>query len=814
MVKLLTLLFLTVGAFQAFAAWDGKSAKKPASESIDGKDFFLIKSEANLAWFRDSVNKVRGVAKINAKLMASLDMGGKLFVPIAAGSGDTEFGGTFDGNGFTISNLYINSEELGNIPNEFCPEKKPKCNAQNVGFIGVLGGGGVVKNLNLDKVDISASTNKGVSGGDTNPVSVGPVVGFQKGGDVEECFASGNILTSGMGNSVGGIVGNSWSKGISNSLSTITILVSGDSSAVGGIVGSIRSGAGGGSVTIKSCAYDGKIILNSGNGTAGGVVGFYEKGKLTVSRSYFDSDIIGNGLGKQTEGLVVDGSITATMSVNTAKVVCDLNGGEYANKTCSQGGAWSVGDVHVVLNGISRNDNEDMAYAIVFDANGGVFPEGSKTIKYLTSGETITADEISLPVHGDTAFGGWALTPDATKPTKDFGTVVTSKTIYAYWKNMFEITFNANSGKFPDGELTKKISVSEGSVISVAGVDLPTTYTADGKTYYFTGWATSNTATSALESLGKASANKVFYAVWTETPTYSVIFDTGDESSATFVEGDSKAEVPQPPTADGYEFAGWFADEKYTKAFDFEKTAITENTVVYAKWNVVMYKITYNLGGGNNNSANPKEYTVESETIVLKKPKKEGYVFNGWYYDKSFTKPATQISKGSTGDKTFYAKWTDRTYTITYMAGSYALEIIPADKKIYDVPVNLRGASYTRMGYIQDGWSTTNNGRKTYDLNEAYIQNADLTLYPYWIEDPLSIGTSKESLAGRFGVSVQNRGIEISSLKAGTQVKIFDMQGCLVKSAYSQGATLRVDGINPGSYIVRADSQARLVNVR
>ena len=34
-----------------------------------------------------------------------------------------------------------------------------------------------------------------------------------------------------------------------------------------------------------------------------------------------------------------------------------------------------------------------------------------------------------------------------------------------------------------------------------------------------------------------------------------------------------------------------------------------------------------------------------------------GYVFKGWYLDKKFKKKVTVINKGSSGNKTLYAKW-------------------------------------------------------------------------------------------------------------------------------------------------------------
>jgi hypothetical protein len=36
-----------------------------------------------------------------------------LFVPIAVGTGSVSFGGIFDGNGYSISNLYLDSEKFG-----------------------------------------------------------------------------------------------------------------------------------------------------------------------------------------------------------------------------------------------------------------------------------------------------------------------------------------------------------------------------------------------------------------------------------------------------------------------------------------------------------------------------------------------------------------------------------------------------------------------------------------------------------------------------------------------------------------------------
>ena len=70
------------------------------------------------------------------------------------------------------------------------------------------------------------------------------------------------------------------------------------------------------------------------------------------------------------------------------------------------------------------------------------------------------------------------------------------------------------------------------------------------------------------------------------------------------------------------------------------------------------YTITYHLGDGDGINGNPAFYTINTETFTLTDPSKEGYLFCGWFSDAEFTTAATTtITKGSMGDKTFYAKW-------------------------------------------------------------------------------------------------------------------------------------------------------------
>jgi len=69
------------------------------------------------------------------------------------------------------------------------------------------------------------------------------------------------------------------------------------------------------------------------------------------------------------------------------------------------------------------------------------------------------------------------------------------------------------------------------------------------------------------------------------------------------------------------------------------------------------YTITYVLKGGVNHYENPTSYTQKTSTFSLKSPSRKGYMFKGWYTDKKMKHRVYNIKIGSTGNKTFYAKW-------------------------------------------------------------------------------------------------------------------------------------------------------------
>lgn len=88
-------------------------------------------------------------------------------------------------------------------------------------------------------------------------------------------------------------------------------------------------------------------------------------------------------------------------------------------------------------------------------------------------------------------------------------------------------------------------------------------------------------------------------------------------------------------------------------------------TLTLAACKTKTYNIFYELDGGTHvEESIPTTYTKDSEEIVLPIPSKRNFVFEGWYTASTNGVKVTAILKGSTGDKTFYARWKEASLSI------------------------------------------------------------------------------------------------------------------------------------------------------
>lgn len=748
-IKFLTLFVLLTVFGQAFAVWDG-STMVAATKGSDG--FYVIDSEEKLAWFANESNKNHtGEFKQNAKLDADLDMGSHLWIPICAGAGGTginkitycKYNATFDGKGHTISNLKMVSAELGEIDSLY---------VQNIGFIGALGSG-TIKGLTLENVIVLGQGNGGryVQQSSSNnayskPVSIGTLVGWSSG-TIENCRAIGEIVTSGEGQSVGGLVGNAGGGFITGSVSEVSIDASGIAYA-GGIVGYTKN-----TVSINSCVYAGSGVHAEGSGViagkpyesqAGAIVGNPFNGSVNVSQVYYDNTVIENACGQN--GTRISGDTTGTSNLNSEEVVCALNGGTWDGDEMKCNNLPSTTHWSVGVSGLSYDGSD--GYTVTFDANGGAFSVGAKTSKPMALNASISAEEIATPSRGDNySFAGWATSADASVSSSDLGTVTGPTTIYAVWKPIYTITFDANQGTFPEGENTQTVRVVEGKIISEEGFKIPGKITINGVHYSFTGWALTQEELLSADAIPDTvhladvlvDRDMTLYAVWTAAKIVTVTFNPNGHGTTSVeyvnIDKGQSTQKPDDPTAfAGYSFLRWCETSEPCKTeFNFG-TAIEENITLYASWEKLTYNITYDLNGATGSHSNPLEYTVETASFAFENPTlSEGFDFIGWFYDKNLSNPATSIKKGTTGDKNIYAKWSVSTYTVTYRAGSNGSGEEPSAKEQYGTPIELAGRTMNREGYVQDGWSTSDEGSLEYQFGQMYSEYKDIALYPHWV---------------------------------------------------------------------------------
>jgi hypothetical protein len=184
-------------------------------DGLTAETAYLITTPDELIWVRNNLTKY-------FKLGAAIDLSGILWAPI--GDSDTPFTGEFDGNGYQISNLTIDS------------------NAVDIGLFGVIGEFGVVRKVGLEHANVKYSNPIFQNGGYTGH---GGVLAGTNIGTIEKSYAKGALTIEGNGAvsiySGGGLVGNN-TGAIENSFSQVSVFNDANSlnqsyDSIGGLAG-------------------------------------------------------------------------------------------------------------------------------------------------------------------------------------------------------------------------------------------------------------------------------------------------------------------------------------------------------------------------------------------------------------------------------------------------------------------------------------------------------------------------------------------------------------------------------------------------
>ncbi len=206
------------------------------------------------------------------------------------------------------------------------------------------------------------------------------------------------------------------------------------------------------------------------------------------------------------------------------------------------------------------------------------------------------------------------------------------------------------------------------------------------------------------------------------------------------------ASKPTDPELAGHAFSFWAkGSPDSTTPFSFS-SEITEDTDLYAVFDIETYSVTY---VSEVQSVPSDSYTFETGLSALPTPTKTGYTFAGWYEDASFTTEAgTSIPAGSTGNKTFYAKWTIKVLLNTLNNGT-------TEKNVVYGKTVTEPTAPTQTGCTFAGWYRSSDGGTTlastaYDFSSAVTEG--FTLYAKWTVSGFT-GTVDEFLSASFGTT-------------------------------------------------------------
>jgi len=222
-------------------------------------DPYVIKTLTQLQEMKDYLSAYFILAN-NINAIATEQWGGG-FEPIGI---STPFTGSFDGQGYRITNLYINRPTTSNI-----------------GLFSSLGTASVIKNIKLKDVNITGGNQY-----------VGALVGLIiQPGTVSNCYSTGSV--SGI-TAVGGLVGNNRGD-ILDCYSRCSVM---GTNMVGGLAGNNNAAVGYGTTTNS---YSAGVVI--GGADTGGLVGWNDG---VVTNSFWDIQTSGwetssGGTGKTTE---------------------------------------------------------------------------------------------------------------------------------------------------------------------------------------------------------------------------------------------------------------------------------------------------------------------------------------------------------------------------------------------------------------------------------------------------------------------------------------------------------------------------------
>lgn len=301
------------------------------------------------------------------------------------------------------------------------------------------------------------------------------------------------------------------------------------------------------------------------------------------------------------------------------------------------------------------------------------------------------------------------------------------KKFYALWTSIqYTLTYDLNGGSYAGTNPVSYTYTTQPSLLTEQDVS----YTG----YKFLHWIlngspiTGTPVSGGSESDGGRKMDFTVSAEW-ELIDYKIVFyETGgtkvDSRKYNVEDGISEDEMPTTEWV-GHKFLGWFIGDKRIT----EIKPGSEPLELYARWELLVYSIRYELNGGTNPENAQSSYTYDDHVVLLD-ASKEHYEFDGWFTDRELTNPISKIPNHTTGDKTFYAKWSPIEYTLTLDPNGGRISQTTQEYEYGEVTEFARKPYRDKYDFA--GWYYDKECTRPYGEKITADKSGDHTIYAKW----------------------------------------------------------------------------------
>jgi uncharacterized repeat protein (TIGR02543 family) len=377
-------------------------------------------------------------------------------------------------------------------------------------------------------------------------------------------------------------------------------------------------------------------------------------------------------------------------------------------------------------------------YDITYELYGGT-NNPSNPATYTIGTATIT---LAAPTRTGYTFGGWYEDDEFTVPITQIpiGSYGEIEVHAKFTLNSYTLSFNKGSADGGNAPASKTVGYNTHATLPVQS---DATMYKTG--HYLSRWHAQSTLSDSGYAPGTLyvmpAANTTLYAAWSINNSYTVVFNanggSGSMSNQSIVQGMSANLTQNAFTRSGYVFLGWALSSGGSVAYA-DKASYTmgsSGVTLYAVWEFVDYKVTFNANLGSGSMSDQVITKGTTEALTANAFTRTGYTFAGWalsaggavtYADKaSFTMGSSNV--------TLYARWSAIPYTVTFASNGGSS--VPSQTVNYNQLVTEPNAP-TRVGYTFARWvhyQVYPPLYTTWDFSSHRITE-DTTLIAFWTE--------------------------------------------------------------------------------